>query len=194
MTAVESGVGGGVSRQSNLAAHSRAFPVRHAHRTLTVVATVDEVRLAFQGRLVARHRRCWGRTRTFFEPLHYLALLERKPGGFDHARLLEDWRLPDCFGLLRRRLEADAPGHGTRSFIRVLRLLEQFTLPELTGAVEYALGLDVLDVDGIRMIARHRRDRPVRLFSLEGRPHLAHVRVEETNVAAYQVLLEGEAS
>ena len=32
------------------------------------------------------------------------------------------------------------------------------------------------------------------LFRLEGRPHLAHVRVETTDVSAYQALLEGVAS
>ena len=41
-------------------------------------------------------------------------LLERKPGGFDHARPLEHWDLPECFTLLRRRLEADDSRHGTR--------------------------------------------------------------------------------
>ena len=167
-----------------------SVPVKYAHRKLTVVATVEEVRLVFQDRLVACHRRCRGRERTFFEPIHYLALLERKPGGFDYARPLEQWNLPECFPLLRRRLEADDPRQGTRAYIRVLRLLEKFSLEQLTGAVEYALDIDVLDVDSIRTIVEHRSDRPVPLFSLDGRPHLAHVRVEQTDVSAYQTLLE----
>lgn len=171
-----------------------SVPVRYAHRKLIVVATVEEVRLVYQDRLVARHRRCWDRERTFFEPVHYLALLERKPGGFDHARPLEHWELPECYALLRRRLEADDPRHGTRSFIRVLRLLEKFSLPQLTAAVEYALDIDVIDADSIRTIIEHRSDQPVPLFPLDGRPHLAHVRVEATDVSAYQALLEGVAS
>lgn len=171
-----------------------SVPVRYAHRKLIVVATVEEVRLVYQDRLVARHRRCWDREQTFFEPVHYLALLERKPGGFDHARPLEHWDLPECYALLRRRLEADDPRHGTRSFIRVLRLLEKFSLPQLTAAVEYALDIDVIDADSIRTIIEHRSDRPVPLFPLDGRPHLAHVRIEATNLSAYQALLEGVAS
>ena len=121
-----------------------------------VVATVEEVRLVYEDRLVARHPRCWDRERTFFEPIHYLALLERKPGGFDYARPLENWQLPDCFALLRRRLEAADTRHGTRSYIRVLRLLEKFSLPQLTAAVEYALDIDVIDADSIRTIVEHR--------------------------------------
>jgi hypothetical protein len=105
-----------------------------------VVATVDEVRFVYEDRLLARYLiRCWDREKVFFEPVHYLALLERKPGGFDHAKPLEQWNLPDCFPLLRRRMEADDPNSGTRSFIRVLRLLERFSLEEVTAGVEYAL-------------------------------------------------------
>jgi transposase len=167
-----------------------SVPVQYAHRQLLVVATVEEVRLVYEARLVARHRRSWDRERTFFEPIHYLALLERKPGGFDYARPLENWQLPDCFALLRRRLEAADQQHGTRSFIRVLRLLEKFSLVQLTEAVEYALDIDVIDADSIRTIVEHRADRPVKLFPLDGRPHLAHVRVETTNVSSYQALLD----
>jgi hypothetical protein len=115
--------------------------------------------------------------------------LERKPGGFDYARPLENWELPDGFGLLRRRLEALDPRYGTRSYIRVLRLLERFSLPQLTEAVEYALDIDVIDADSIRTILEHRAEQPVELFSLDGRPHLAHVRVETTQVSSYQALL-----
>jgi hypothetical protein len=171
-----------------------SVPVQYAHRKLLVVATVEEVRLVYEDRLVALHRRSWERERIFFEPIHYLALLERKPGGFDYARPLENWQLPACYALLRRRLEAADPLHGTRSFIRVLRLLEKFSLDQLTGAIEYALDIDVIDVDSIRTILEHRADQPVELFPLDGRPQLAHVRVEVTDVSTYQALLEEVAS
>ena len=167
-----------------------SVPVCYAHRKLLVVATVAEVRLVYDDRLVAKHVRCWERERTFFEPIHYLALLERKPGGIDYARPLENWQLPDSFALLRRRLEAADPQQGTRSYIRVLRLLEKFSLVQLTAAIEYALDIDVIDADSIRTIIEHRSDQPVALFPLAGRPHLAHVRVETTDVSSYQALLE----
>lgn len=169
--------------------NSYSIPVKYAHRQITVVATVDEVRLVYEDRLVARHPRCWQKEQYLFEPVHYLALLERKPGGFDHARPLENWQLPECFGLLRRRLEAEYGGPGTRAFIRVLRLLEWYRLAQLTDAVEYALDIDVIDPDSIRVIVEYRSQGPVELFSLDGRPELARVRVETTDVSAYQSLL-----
>jgi transposase len=166
-----------------------SVPVKYAYRQITVLATVDEIRLVYEDRLIARHPRCWGREQSLFDPIHYLALLERKPGGFDFARPLEKWELPDCFDTLRRRMEHHPGGLGMREFIRVLRLLEHAGLPQLTDAVEYALDLDISDADSIRVILEHRREEPVPLFSLDGRPHLKGVAVERTDVSAYQTLL-----
>lgn len=167
-----------------------SVPTRYAHRPVTVIGTVGEVRITFEDRLVARHPRCWDRGRSVFDPVHYLALLERKPGGLDFAKPLAGWELPGCFDALRRRLEARAAdGHGTRAFIRVLRLLETYSLGQLTDAVAYALDRGVSDADSIRVILDHRADHPVRLFVLDGRPQLAGVRVEPTDVAAYRTLL-----
>jgi transposase len=166
-----------------------SVPVKYAHRQVLVVATVDEIRLVSEDRLIARHSRHWGRAQYLFDPVHYLALLERKPGGFDFARPLENWGLPSCFDTLRRRLERQPQGLGMREFIRVLRLLEQASLPQLADAVEYALDLDITDADSIRVILEHRREQPVPLFSLDGRPHLKGVHVEPTDVTAYQSLL-----
>ena len=80
-------------------------------------------------------------------------------------------------------------GPGTREFIRVLRLLESFTLAQLADAVNYALDIDVIDPDSIRVIVEYRSQEPVELFSLDWRPQLAAVRVETTDVSAYQALL-----
>lgn len=172
--------------------NSYSVPVKYAHRAITIVATVDEVRLVFENQLIARHTRHWGREQFIFEPIHYLALLERKPGGFDHARPLADWQLPECFTTLRRRQEREPDGLGTREFIRVLRLLERASIPELADAVDYALDIDITDVDSIRVILEYRRESPVALFSLDGRPHLKAVHVDVTDPTAYQSLLVGE--
>ena len=169
-----------------------SVPVAHARRPITIVASVDEVRLIDAGKLVAKHPRSWKREQDVYDPIHYLALLEKKPGGFEHAKPLEGWQLPTCFDELRRLLEAD--GFGTREFIRVLRLLESCSLSQLTGAVEYALDIGVIDADAIRVIVEHRREEPVALFSLAGRPYLRMVEVETTKVSAYQSLLGEDLS
>jgi transposase len=173
--------------------NSYSVPTKFAHRSVTVVATVSEVRLVHEDRVVARHPRCWDREQFRFDPIHYLALLERKPGGFDFARPLEQWDLPDCFALLRRRLEAEER-HGTKAFIRVLRLLEHHSLARLTDAVDHALAIGIEDPDSIASVLDHRAESPAELFTLDGRPHLAGVRVAVTDVSAYAALLAAPPS
>ena len=170
-----------------------SVPTAYAHRDVTVVAGIEELRIVHGDRLIARHRRCWGRDQTLYEPIHYLALLERKPGGLDFAKPLEGWNLPVCFGILRRQLEADLGSRGTREFIQVLRLLERQALPTLTAAVQDALELGAVSADAVRLIVEARQEPPIGLFSLEGRPQLKLVRVDRTDVAAYQSLLAASA-
>ena len=149
----------------------------------------DRVKLVCEDKLVARHDRCWNREQSLFKPEHYLALLERKPGGIDFAKPLEDWELPVCFGILRRRLEAELGGMGTREFIKVLRHLESHSVKKLKHAVQHGLGINATTSDAIRLILEYQQEEPIALFSLDGRPHLALVRVSQTDVSAYQSLL-----
>ena len=171
--------------------NSYSVPTKYAYRQITIIGTIDEVRLVFEDELIAQHRRHWGREQSFFDPVHYLGLLERKPGGFDHARPLEQWGLPVSFGILRRRMEAELDHAGTREFIKVLRLLERHSMPQLKEAVQYALEIGTVNADAIRLILEYQQESPVTLFSLEGRPHLKLVQVAKTDVTAYQSLLTG---
>ena len=161
---------------------------------MTVLGGIEQVRILFADTVVATHPRCWDRQQVSFDPVHYLALLERKPGALDVARPLEDWHLPECFGVLRRRLENELDGQGTREFIGVLRLLESTTIKELASAVEHALSIGAISRDAIRLILEHRREQPVRLFSLDGRLHLAAVQIQPPDLHAYRGLLVGGAA
>ena len=58
-----------------------------------------------------------------------------------------------------------------------------------TWAINYALDIGILEADAVRLILEHRRERPVKLFRLDGRPHLAEVVVEPPHLAAYRSLL-----
>jgi hypothetical protein len=167
-----------------------SVPTAWAHHDVTVIGGIDEVRISVGPTIVARHRRCWAKERTTYDPRHYLALLERKPGAFDVARPLERWELPACFVILRRRLEADLGSAGTREFIKVLRLLESASLRELTAAVEQALSIGATAADAIRLIVLHRAERPVGLFSLDGHPHLKLFAIDPPDLHAYRALTQ----
>jgi len=162
-----------------------SVPTDYAHHDVTCLGGIDQVTFAVGTETVATHPRCWDTEQVRFDPVHYLALLERKPGALDHARPLEGWALPGSFAVLRRRLEADLGSAGTREFIKVLRLLEKTGLAELTAAVEQALAIGATGADAVACILYARAERPVALFSLDGHPHLKEVSVETPDLSAY---------
>ncbi len=165
-----------------------SVPTAFAHHELTVIGGIERIRIACGTRLLATHPRCWEKEETTFDPRHYLALLERKPGAFDVARPLEAWELPGCFALLRRRLETDLGHVGTREFIKVLRLLERASVTELAGAVQAALAIGATSSDAIALIVHHRAERPVSLFSLDSHPHLRPYVIDPPDLSAYASL------
>jgi hypothetical protein len=146
---------------------------------------------------VAEHSRSWGKEGVFFNCLHYLPLLERKPGSLDHALPLADLNLPECFETLRGRLEREAEreGDGTREYIRVLRLLEEHSMAKVACAVEKGLRVGAHSRDAIAQFLipppcwRHST------FRLDGREHLCWVQVARPDISAYGSLLpEGGAT
>jgi transposase len=171
-----------------------SVPTAYAHQAITVVGGLDEVRLVCRDETVACHRRRWRKGQVAFDPVHYLALLERKPGAFDFARPLAEWDLPGEFAVLRRRFEDEWGGRGTREYVKVLRLLERASLGDLAAAVSRALAIGATTADPVRVLLEQRREPPVRLFCLDGRPQLSGVSVPRPDLAAYRALREGGAS
>jgi hypothetical protein len=139
--------------------------------------------------LIACHRRCWDTEQMILDPVHYLELLERKPGALDHGRPFADWELPGCFAVLRARLETELSGEGTREYTRVLRLLETHPLAEVTRAIERSLRCGALIRDAIAQFLEPPQDWRQTLFRLAGREYLRHVRVDCVDVASYGELL-----
>jgi transposase len=165
-----------------------SVPVRCAHREVVVKGDCERVRIYRNEELVADHRRIWERHQVRFEPLHYLALLERKVGALDFARPLEGWELPECFALLRRRLEADLGSEGTREYISVLRLLEKRKMKAVKRAIERALELGCARRELIAQYL-YGEEPEAAVFQLDGRDHLKGVNVACTDPKDYTALL-----
>jgi hypothetical protein len=151
--------------------------VASGHHPVVVKASTRTVHIYRHDDEIARHERCWTREQQVFDPLHYLPLLQRKPGSLDDARPLQHWALPEAFGLLRRRLEADRQD-GTREYIRVLMLLREYRLEHVTIAVQHALRWGAPTADAIKQLLIPDERPEQRTFRLDGREHLAGVRVD----------------
>jgi transposase len=167
-----------------------SVPVRWAHHSVTVKASVSFIEVYRQDELIARHRRCWDREKQIFDPMHYLELLERKPGSLDHARPLEDWLLPDCFNSYRQGLETHRD-NGTKEYIQILLLLKKYSIPQIAKAITKALNCRIYCYDAIRQFLLTAEDYAFTTFSLAGREHLRRIIVNTTDVTAYSSLVSG---
>jgi len=174
-----------------------SVPVAYGHHEILVKGYVDRVVLCHKDKVVAEHKRSWGKEGVFFDYRHYLPLLERKPGSLDHARPLVDMNLPECFNTLRRRLVAEEEkiGDGTKEFIRVLRLLEDYPMAKLREAVEKGLNTGAHSRDAISQFLIPQFSWRQTTFLLDRHPHFRMVEVARPNLTAYRTLLyQGGAS
>ena len=169
-----------------------SVPTEHAHHAVVAVGGIEKVRLVVQDRVVAEHLRDWDKENVHYNPVHYLALLERKPGALDFGKPFDDWDLPEGLGVLRRRLEGELGSDGRREFIKVLRLLESCELRELTKAVDRALAIGALTVEAIQLLLQDGREAPVKYFRLDGRSHLQGHIVPPPKLALYDTLRHEE--
>jgi len=167
-----------------------SVPTEYGHRQVLVKAFVWEVVIGAGSEVIARHTRSYGREEMIFNPLHYLALLEQKTNALDQAAPLQGWQLPEEFIELRRQMEARLGKRGRREYVQVLRLLETFSLPEVSAAVRQALRFPAIAYDAVKhLLLCAIESRPPKL-DLENYPHLPLAEVALTRAADYQVLLE----
>src|SRR4029077_15280942 len=127
-----------------------SVPTVYGHREVLIRGYVDEVVISCGAEVIARHPRSYEHEDFVFDPLHYLALLERKIGALDQAAPLVGWELPDEFAILRRLLEARLSKPGKREFVQVLRLLEVFGLEDVVAGVREAIARGVISFAAVK--------------------------------------------
>jgi Integrase core domain len=171
-----------------------SVPAAYGFRDVLVKGFVDEVVISCGADEIARHPRIYDRGHFVFDPRHYLALLEQKPGALDQAAPLQSWTLPEPLQHLRRLLEARMGNRGKREFIQVLRLMEAFPETIVTVASLDAIRLGAVSFDAVKqlVIAKIER-RPVNL-NLADYPYLPAANVKTTSAADYMVLISRRAA
>lgn len=146
---------------------------------------------------MATHARCYGHKQDIFDPLHYLPLLEQRPGAFNHAKPIRQWRQqwPDLYDRLLHQLQAQWPeGRGIREFIRVLRLHQRYPAQLVEQAIRQALTYNCGHADGV-LLCLHQLSQPVTQpapLDLDHQPHLQTIGTQPVNLSHYNQLLGGE--
>ena len=167
-----------------------SVPTAYGHHEVFVRGYVDRVVIGCGNEVIARHERCYGKEEFIYNPLHYLALLERKPNALDQAAPLQNWDLPEDFEHLRRLMEARIGKKGRKEYIQVLRLMETFGDVEVAVAVEDALRLSAISYDAVKHLVLAKIERHTPRLDLSAYPYLPQANVGMTDVRAYLALLQ----
>ena len=117
--------------------------------------TIAHVDLFYAGKRIARHERVFGNNKWVLDPDHYLDILHRKPGAFDTARVIRQWRATwpkDLERLLLRFKESQGETKGIKDFITVLMLYRQYDPREVEAAVSLVLERGVHHSSGVKQL------------------------------------------
>jgi hypothetical protein len=145
--------------------------------------------------IIASHSRCFEREQDIFDPLHYLSLLEQRPGAFEHAVPLRQWRKrwPVAYEQLLRGLQENKPdGRGIREFIAILKLHQTHSADLVENAVNTAVRSGMPTLDGV-MYELQKLSTPlhsVERLDLSGLPQLADIGCQPVDLQVYNQLLE----
>jgi len=171
-----------------------SVPTAHGHREVLIRGYVDSVVISCGADVIARHPRSYEREDFVFDPLHYLALLERKIGALDQAAPLAGWNLPEAFTVLRRLLEARMGKQGKREFVQVLRLMEVFNPEDVAAGVRAAIERGAIGFDAVKHLVLCRIERRPARLDMAVYPYLPRAHVAVTSARSYLDLLTGAMS
>lgn len=164
-----------------------SVPVRHANRQLWLRAYWDRVEIYDGRERIAVHPRSYERHREILDLDHYLDLLLNKPGALSQARPFRMAAIPDVYHRFRAELRR-RDQHGDREFVRILMLHREFTLEQVTKALEKALHQRVVSYQEVCRLLRHNDPIP---SPAERTGRLPAIRVRQPALARYDRLLKG---
>lgn len=166
--------------QVELDTNRYSVPVEHGNNQLVLRAYPFRVEILFGKDVIATHLRCFGRQQDILDPMHYLTLLEQRPGAFEHAKPLRYWRKhwpKDYDRLLEAFRERLPGGQGVREFIAFLKLHRDYPADQIQQAVQAALEVGAASLDGVLLYLRQ---------SQVGQPHFSTLEAERfSNLAVY---------
>ena len=172
-----------------------SVPAEQAYRNLVLKAYPFRVDILFSKEVIVSHPRCYGHKQDILDPLHYLPLLEQRPGAFEHAQPIRRWRekWPPIYEHFLKRLEEQGQdGHGIREFIRVLDLHRAHPADLVAHAMEQALEYGCVHADGVALCLHQllNPESPAPSLAFDSQSPWAAVATQPPDLSCYNRLLE----
>jgi len=185
-----------LTRSSQVAFETNRYsvPVDQARSTLILKATPFRIDLLTEQAVIASHPRCYDRDQDILNPLHYLPLLQQRPGAFAHAQPLRQWReqWPADYERLLTRFQARHPdGRGVREFIEVLHLHRRYPAELVAEAIAFAVTYQCSDAASVLALLHQLQQdtRPDAAVDLSTQPQLQQIAQQPLDLQQYDRLL-----
>ena len=171
-----------------------SVPVDQAQKQLTLRAYPFRIEILKGHEIIATHPRCYERQQDILNPLHYLPLLARRPGAFDHARPIQQWReswpplYDDLLALLKtQQSEITA----VKEFVQILQFHLDYEPDLVQQAIEQAILDKIPHLNGVRFCLNRLLDPTPDVTPLTKLPqaHLAQVGQSLLSLPQYDQLL-----
>ena len=169
-----------------------SVPVAYAHHGYVIKGFVDRVEICVREQKVAQHARDYRKGQYVLNYQHYIALLETKPGGIQHARPFKGAPWGEAFSTLRRELEYRYGGMGTKQFVRVLLLFTLFPEERVKQAVAECVRRSAFSEAAVRSVLSYVPPRRMGTLDLRHYPELAAIECPARSASIYEVLREEE--
>lgn len=176
-----------------------SVPTAYTGTQLTAHIGCWDIRLYHGTKLVAEHPRNFGRSQWVLNPYHYLKLLQRKPGAFEEARPILDWRKqwPPVYEHLLEGLKAKhGENKGISEFLAVLLLQQEYPEKQVGEAIEKAVSAGAWSSESIRqlLIGGLNQTQSIRSLPEDILPQMMHKGFDRPDLSCYDSLLSGAAS
>jgi len=174
-----------------------SVPAEYVGQQLALRAYSFRVEVLSVAEVVAEHPRCLEREQDILNPLHYLGLLEQRPGAFEYALPVRQWRqkwTPEYEKMLDALRQTKPDGRGVREFVAILKLHRDHPADMVNRAVKQALDLGAAHLDGVQLCLRQLlspQEAPPAL-ALD-HPKLASVGYQPVYLEQYNQLLEARS-
>jgi transposase len=171
-----------------------SVPHTYAGKQLVLRAYPFKIEVLSLESIIATHPRYFGREEDIFDPMHYITLLEQRPGAFEHAVPVRQWRKiwPASYERLLCSLQVNKPeGQGIREFISVLKLHQSYAPSMIEKAVDAAVLSGMMGLDGVmyqlqRLVTSTPQIAPLDLSKL---PQLLNIGCQPVNLNIYDQLV-----
>ena len=156
-----------------------------------------QVEVFGEDRKIAQHERVFSNCKWKLDPLHYLDLIGQRPGSFESARPILEWRRrwPGDYEVLlarlRRRLGETS---GTREFVGILGLHQHYPTTVVEEAIGRVLELQCPSLASIRHWIRYQDSTTHSIEPLPAQliPGITDRQVQRMAVSSFNALLGRE--